>query len=534
MYDKKNFSSVDDPVKPLEEKSPTFPFGKGMSKSRYIDYCQCPKMLWLNTYNPEVGTVSSMLDARFEAGKDVGDLTKGLFGPYEDVTILMPDGYPDTAAMITRTYELMSANTPIICEAAFNYHGCYCAVDILRNTGNGSYEIYEVKSASSSRENPDEFYKKHAATYAIDIAYQKWVLMNLGYNITGEYLVCLNSDYVRNGDLNIQQLFNIILMDSFVDAAFTDVEKNVDAAKMTLAISTEPKVDLGMQCKKPYDCIFINYCLKQRKLQWPSVFNLYRAQWKKKLEYLNENLTTFADVREKVKSATQKLQIECTLNNQDKIDSVGIRQFLNGLRYPLYYLDFETMQLAVPEYDGTKPYTQVPFQYSLHIQTEPCGRLLHKEFLGESGTDFRRSLAERICADIPTDVCVIAYNKSFECTRLKELAALYPDLSSHLLAIEENIVDLLIPFQNGYYYTPAMKDSFSIKSVLPALYPDSEELNYNNLDGVHNGMDAMTIFPKIKDMSPEEREKARENLLKYCGLDTLAMVRVMEKLYTVV
>ena len=289
-----------------------------------------------------------------------------------------------------------------------------------------------------------------------------------------------------------------------------------------------------MQCKKPYDCIFINYCLKQRKLQWPSVFNLYRAQWKKKLEYLNENLTTFADVREKVKSATQKLQIECTLNNRDKIDSVGIRQFLNGLRYPLYYLDFETMQPAVPEYDGTKPYTQVPFQYSLHIQTEPCGRLIHKEFLGESGTDFRRALAERICADIPTDVCVVAYNKSFECTRLKELAALYPDLSSHLLAIEENIIDLLIPFQNGYYYTPAMKDSFSIKSVLPALYPDSEELNYNNLDGVHNGMDAMTIFPKIKDMSPEEREKARENLLKYCGLDTLAMVRVMEKLYEVV
>lgn len=535
MYDKKNFSSPDSPVKPLDRKSPAYPFANRMSKSRYIDYCQCPKMLWLNTYNPDAAVVSSMLDARLEAGKDVGDLAKGLFGEYEDVTMLLPDGYPDTNAMLARTYELMTQRAPVICEAAFDYNGCYCAVDILRHTGDGRYEIYEVKSASSSRENPDEFLKKHAATYATDIAYQKWVLMNLGIDVTGTWLVCLNSDYVRRGDIDIHQLFNTVDMSGFVDETFADVEKNVTAAKATLMISTEPKEDIGMQCKKPYDCVFIDYCLKQRRLEWPSVFNLYRAQWKNKLKYLNEGLTTFEDVRGKVKSATQKLQIECTLEGRDSIDAPAIRGFIGELRYPLYFLDFETMQPAVPEYDGTKPYTQVAFQYSLHIRREPGGALEHREFLGESGTDFRRALAEQLVGDIPAGACVMAYNKSFECTRIREMAEQYPDLADRLLDIERNIVDLLVPFQSGWYYTPAMKDSFSIKSVLPALYPDSDELDYHRLDeSVRNGMDAMTIFPKIKDMAPADRDRARENLLKYCCLDTLAMVRVLDKLYEVI
>ncbi len=139
-------------------------------------------------------------------------------------------------------------------------------------------------------------------------------------------------------------------------------------------------------------------------------------------------------------------------------------------------------------------------------------------------------MAERLCEDIPKDVCVLAYYKSFECTRIKELAEAFPDLAEHLLNVESNIVDLLVPFQSGWYYNKAMGGSFSIKSVLPALFPNDPELDYHALEGVHNGSEAMAIFPKMEAMTPEEQAEARKNLLAYCKLDTLAMVRVWEKL----
>lgn len=166
------------------------------------------------------------------------------------------------------------------------------------------------------------------------------------------------------------------------------------------------------------------------------------------------------------------------------------------------------MQPVIPKYIGPKPYAQIPFQYSLHYIETEGGELKHREFLAESGTDPRRKLAEQLCADIPMNVCVTAYNKAFECTRLKELAEAFPNLAEHLLNIRDNIVDLLVPFQSGYYYNRAMGGSFSIKSVLPAIFPDDPELDYHNLEGVHNGGEAMTIFPKIQFMTPEEKRQS--------------------------
>ena len=196
----------------------------------------------------------------------------------------------------------------------------------------------------------------------------------------------------------------------------------------------------------------------------------------------------------------------------------------------MYFLDFETMQPAFPPYCGTKPYAQIPFQYSLHYIEHEGGELLHKEFLAESGPDPRRAVAERLCTDIPKDVCVTAFNMSFERGRIRDLAAAFPDLADHLLNIESNIKDLLIPFRSGWYYNRAMGGSFSIKSVLPALFPDDPSLDYHNLEGVHNGNEAMTVFPRIKDMAPDKQRTARHNLLKYCELDTFAMVKVWEAL----
>lgn len=227
----------------------------------------------------------------------------------------------------------------------------------------------------------------------------------------------------------------------------------------------------------------------------------------------------------------QLCQIEFAL--QDKgtyVEKENIRDFLSNLSFPLYFLDFETMQPVIPKYIRTKPYAQISFQYSLHYIENEGSELKHKEFLAESGTDPRRALAEKLCSDIPMGVCLTAYNKAFECTRIKELAETFPDLTEHLLNIKDNIVDLLVPFQSGYYYNRAMGGSFSIKSVLPAIFPDDPELDYHNLEGVHNGGEAMTIYPKIQFMAPEEQKAARHNLLKYCELDTYTMVKVWEAL----
>lgn len=212
----------------------------------------------------------------------------------------------------------------------------------------------------------------------------------------------------------------------------------------------------------------------------------------------------------------------------------GIREFLSTLSYPLYFLDFETMQPVIPLFLGTKPYQQIPFQYSLHYIESAGAPLLHKEFLAESGENPLRAIAEALCRDIPMNVCVTAYNKSFECSRIKELAVMFTDLAEHLLNIRDNIKDLLDPFQAGHYYNRAMGGSFSIKSVLPAIFPNDPKLNYHNLEGVHNGSEAMTIFPRIKDMPAEEQKKARHNLLKYCELDTYAMVKVWGELVRIV
>ena len=180
-------------------------------------------------------------------------------------------------------------------------------------------------------------------------------------------------------------------------------------------------------------------------------------------------------------------------------------------------------------YDNIKPYMQIPFQYSLHYMDEK-GNLYHKEFLAETSIDPRRSLAESLVNDIPENVCVLAYNMMFEKMVIKNLAYLYKDLSGHLMNIYNNMHDLMIPFKDRDYYTKDMQGSYSIKYVLPALFPNDPSLDYHNLEGIHNGSEAMNSYANLANYSKEEQEIIRNNLLKYCQLDTYAMVKIYKKL----
>ena len=507
---------------------------KGLSKSRYTAFCQCPKNLWLKVYKPNEATIDAGLQARFAQGNVVGDLAMGLFGDFKEAHAEKADGSLDLTKMVEQTRQWMDEGVENICEASFICEGGYCAVDILRKTADG-WAIYEVKSTSFPEFNGQE---AKLEKYAPDIAYQKWVLTQCGVKVTGTYLVCLNSDYVRQGELDVEQLFVVNDMKEMVDNEYLKVQARVSQAMKVINNEQEPDTELSECCMKPYGCAFWEYCKRQHGVPSPSVFDVYGGKgrggftFKKKLDYYHQGLITYEDLRSTDIGPIQNMQIEAALTDKEYINTEGIRKFLKKLSYPLYFLDFETMQDAVPQYDGAKVYAQITFQYSLHIKENDTAPYKHREFLAPSdGSDPRRALAEQLCRDIPMDVCTLAYNKMFECGRIRELASLYPDLAPHLLNIADHIIDLIGPFRAGDYYVPAMGGSFSIKSVLPALFPYDPELDYHNLDDrCQNGGDAMTIFPRIKDMEPEEAKASRQALLNYCKLDTWAMVKVWQKL----
>ena len=246
--------------------------------------------------------------------------------------------------------------------------------------------------------------------------------------------------------MDLQQLFTLEEFTDVVKEKFDEVEEIIQSIRAYVDTETEPERDIGLYCGDPYPCAFYKYCSKH--VPEPSVFSVRRLKAKKKYEYYHQGIITFEDiVKQQPKlSAVQWRQVETAYyNKEDEVDVDAIKSFLDTLSYPLYHLDFETFKQAIPEFDGLSPYAQIPFQYSLHIE-QADGTLEHREFLAKEGTDPRRAIAESLCKDFPTDVCVLAYNMSFERGVLESLAGLFPDLANHLLAIRENIHDLMSPF----------------------------------------------------------------------------------------
>lgn len=484
-----------------------------LSKSKYCSAVQCPKMIWLKKNKPEVFDDSVMNQSILETGNEVGDLAMGLFGAYTEVP------FGDLGDMIKKTKELIAADTDVIAEGSFSYNRLFCSVDILKNLGNGCVEIYEVKSSTSVKD-----------IYYDDAAYQCYVLTKLGYSVKRVSIVHINNQYVRSGELDIQQLFHTEDITEDVINLLPEVAVNIERFDAYMQQSEEPVDDIGLHCFNPYECGFFGYCT--RKLPKPNVFDVAGARISTKLKCYNQGIISFEDLNTcNALSAGQYKQVEHELlNYAPYIEKDTIKDFLGHLSYPLYFLDFESFQPAIPLYDDSRPFEQIVFQYSLHYMEHEGGELKHTEFLAYPGADPRRALAEQLCQGIPMDVCTTAYNMGFEKGRIKGLAEIYPDLAEHLMNIHDNIQDLMIPFQKKYYYTKAMQGSHSIKYVLPALFPDDPALGYHNLEGVHNGSEASATFKRMATMPHEELESYRTHLLNYCGLDTFAMVKVWEKL----
>ena len=419
--------------------------------------------------------------------------------------------------MIKDTNKALENENAIITEASFNVNNNFCSVDILKKVGN-TFEIYEVKSSTSVH----DIYKE-------DISYQVYVLNSGGYKVSKACIVHINKNYVRHGKLELNKLFVIEDVTDIANSKQEEVKNKILEINKVVEKDKEPNIDIGMQCVTPYDCPYFKYC--SRNLPNNNVFNIREMRNSTKFKLYHDGKYKYEDLLNEDIDIKFKQQIEYDLYDKDDyIDKDKIKEFLNNLSYPLYFLDFETYQESIPQYDGIRPYMQIPFQYSLHYIEKKDGKLFHKEFLAEVSIDPRRNLAERLVKDIPKNTCVLAYNMKFEKMVIKNLASLYSDLSNHLMNIYDNIHDLMIPFKNRDYYSKNMHGSYSIKYVLPALFPDDPSLDYHNLEGIHNGSEAMESYANLDNYSKEEQEVIRNNLLKYCELDTYAMVKIYKKL----
>lgn len=480
-----------------------------LSKSKYTKAVQCNKILWLDKYKSEVATLVDN-ESVFDNGTKVGQKAKELFGEYKDVKFDQ-----DLSNMIKETNKYLKLDKCNICEASFDYNGNFCSVDILKKNKD-KFEIYEVKSSTEVSD-----------IYLDDISYQYYVLKSLGLNVVKSSIVHINSKYVRHGELELNKLFNIVNVSDIVLSKQEEVKNKIVEINKYMDNKKEENKDIDMYCFTPYECPYFNYCSHLPK---NNIFDVRLMSLNKKLEYYKKGLYRFEDLINEKLSDKYIEQIDFELHNKDeKIVVNHIKDFMNTLSYPLYFLDFETYQESIPSYDNISPYEQIPFQYSLHYIEKENGELKHTEYLAESGIDPRRELALRLVNDIPLNVCTLAYNMSFEKRVIKKLAYLFPDLSDHLMNIYDNMKDLMIPFKNRDYYNKDMKGSYSIKYVLPALYPNDESLDYHNLEMVHNGSEASNTYKALGNYSKEEQEIIRKNMLKYCELDTYAMVKIWQR-----
>lgn len=486
-----------------------------LSKSKYCKSIQCNKILWMDKYKSEVAIPTSR-DSVLKNGTEVGELARNLFGDYTNIEF-----NKDLNIMVAETRKLLKNKPNIITEASFNYDNNFCSVDILKNNLDGM-EIYEVKSSTEVQD-----------IYLDDASYQYFVLSNLGLNVKKVCIVYINNQYIRGKKLEIEKLFNIEDITDIAKSKQDEIRKNIEITNKYMNEhdkNNEPKEDIAMKCLKPYKCEFWEYCT--RNLPRPNVFDIGGGMHNsKKFEKYYEGKISFKDLQNEDLNPKFLEQIDFELNNlKPKIEKEAIKELMDSLKYPLYFIDYETYQLAIPEIEGTRPYQQLPFQYSLHIIKEKGAPIEHKEFLAEiDDPDYIRHFAESMIKDMPENGSVIIYNKSFEPARNNEIARMYPDLKDEMDRINSNIVDFLEPFKQRKYYTKEMHGSASIKAVLPALYPDDPELDYHNLPVVHNGGEASEAFLNLKNKSKKEQKEIRHGLLVYCELDTLAMVKLWEK-----
>lgn len=482
-----------------------------LSKSQYCRGKRCLKSIWL--YKNRKDLIEDPSDFKailFRQGHEVGELAQTYF----ENGVLIAEGLEDIQAALDKTEKALKNKVPYIYEGAFLYDGILIRADIVECHSDGTLSLIEVKSTNEV--------KSH---HVDDVAIQKYVLTKLGFEVKSSHLMHLNRNYVRENKLDIKSLFTIFCVDDDVEHVWDEVENYLEKIRNTIFSESEPTVTVGSKCNSPYGCDFKKYCWK--KIEIDSIHNLTRIKEDKRLALVEMGISKVQDIPlEAVKlSSNQMVQRQAAIEKSVVIDKDRLNKHIDQLRFPLYFLDYESVSYAIPPYAQTRPYLHLPFQYSLHVLHEPNGELSHFEFIHTEATDPRRALAKSLVGHITDDGgSVIVYHASYEKSRTEELAEIFPDLSDRLKNINSRFWDLEIPFAKRWYYDWRFGKSSSIKVVLPVLCP---ELSYKDLSIQDGG----TASVKYMDMiNSSNRKQVSKDLLAYCKLDTLAMVNILKEL----
>jgi hypothetical protein len=337
------------------------------------------------------------------------------------------------------------------------------------------------------------------------------------------YLVHINNGYVRQGDIVPEELFVLQDITGIVKEKQGSIPDTLAEMRAMLR-GKMPEIDIGPHCSDPYDCDFMGFCWQH--VPEDSVFSL-RGRGIDQWELYRQGVIKLEDVPLDSLNLMQRMQVEYYLDKKSHADPAKIRKFLEKIRYPVCFLDFETFGSGIPLFDGTRPYQQVPFQYSLHRFDAEGGELRHFEYLAQPGVDPRKEIAEKLVGEIPEGACVIAYNMSFEKRVMRELGDFVPNLRKRLNAIAEGMIDLMEPFKRRDIYHWRMNGSYSLKSVLPVLVPG---MTYEDLEISDGTMASEAYFAMETIADPAELSRLRKALLEYCEQDTLGLVRLLEKM----
>ena len=484
---------------------------KLLTKSNYILGLQCPKLLWVAKNDKQrIPKPDEITLKKFADGHIIGELATRVFPKGQNI----PDA--NFKENLENTKKLISKRIPLF-EPAFMIDNLYSRADILVPVGEDEWDIVEVKSATKVKD-----------VNIHDVSFQKYTYEKAGIKIRKCFLMHINNQYCLDGQVEPAELFVQTEITEDVEEFSKGIESRIEQMAGIINSYEEPQCKINIFCGDPYECPIKNECWEG--IPKDSVFDFYRMLKKKCFELYNSGIICLNEVPESVKlNDKQAIQRRLAFNGGKHIDKVQIKNFLNNLEYPIYYLDFETINPVIPKFDGMKPYQRIPFQFSLHIQKEEGGEIEHISFLAEGTNDPRPKFMQALKDNLGENGSILVYNQSFEKGVMNESATAFPEFRKWY---DENILprmkDLLDVFKNFYYYDPEQKGSASIKAVLPVL----SDLSYKELD-INKGDLASLEYERVtydSAISEGERLKIRDALEKYCELDTLAEVEIVKSL----
>ena len=481
-----------------------------LSKSKLLAFRQCPKRLWLEIHAPQLRQDSGATLANYATGHQVGDIARQIYDPQQRGQLIDPQAEGFDAAF-ARTQTLLRSRQPIF-EAGFRTGGALAFADVLLPTRGGGWRMVEVKPSTAVKDYHRD-----------DAAVQSWLARACGVPLQSIALAHIDNQwtYPGNGDYG-----GLLVEEDLSEEAFArgdEVRGWIADAQAVVARKKAPRINTGSQCSAPYECGFLAHCQSAEPQAEHPVHWLPRPGNAIKAHIEAHGTRELRDLPDELLNPTQQRVKAATLSGQAFFDQRAAAQTLAAHKLPGYFLDFETIQFGVPIWKGTRPYQQIPFQFSVH-RLARTGRVEHSAFLDLTGGNPSPAFAQALIAACGERGPVFVYNAAFESTRIRELAERHPRLAPALHAINDRIVDLL-PVARQHYYHPSQQGSWSIKAVLPALCPD---LHYSQLDGVQDGGAAQQAYLEAIAPATSAARKAEleRQLLAYCHLDTWAMVRL--------